>query len=38
MQARYQLRVINQALEEQREINTRLEQKVDELLAAQAED
>ena len=38
MQARYQLRVINQALEEQKEINARLEQKLDELLAAQTED
>jgi F0F1-type ATP synthase alpha subunit len=38
MQARYQLRVISQALEEQQEINARLEQKLDELLAAQVED
>jgi len=37
-QARYELRVISQALEEQKEINTRLEQKLDELLAEEAED
>lgn len=38
MQARYELRVINKELEEQREINARLEQKLDALLEAQAED
>ena len=37
-QARYELRVISKALEEQQEINAGLEQKLDELLAAQAED
>jgi hypothetical protein len=37
-QARYELRVINKALEEQEEVNARLEQKLDELLAARAED
>ena len=37
-QARYELRVINQALEEQQEINARLESKLNELLTEQAED
>ena len=35
-QARYELRVINQALEEQQEVNARLEQKLDELLTEKA--
>jgi F0F1-type ATP synthase alpha subunit len=37
-EARYELKVINQTLEGQREINARLEQKLDELLAEQVED
>ena len=37
-QARYELKVTKQALAEQKEINARLEQKLDTLLAAQAED
>ena len=37
-QARYELRVINRALEEQEEINARLERKLDELLTEQVED
>jgi len=35
-QARYELRVINQALEEQQEVNARLERKLDELLTEKA--
>jgi hypothetical protein len=36
-QARYELRIVNKALEEQERVNARLEQKLDALLAAQAE-
>ena len=37
-QARYELRFTKQQLAEQREINARLEAKLDQLLAEQAED
>ena len=37
-EARYELRIVNKALEEQKRINARLEQKLDALLTAQAEE
>ena len=37
-QARYELKITKRALAEQREINARLEQKLDELLEAQVAD
>ena len=36
-QARYELKVTKQQLEEQKQINTRLEAKLDQLLADQAD-
>ena len=38
MRAQYELRMINQALEEQKAINARLEQTLDRLLAEQVAD
>ena len=37
-QARYQLKVINSELENQKLINARLETKIDKMLAAQGDD
>jgi F0F1-type ATP synthase alpha subunit len=37
-QARYELKVINRELVEQKKINARLEQKLDQLLEAQGDD
>jgi hypothetical protein len=37
-QARYELRIINRELEEQKRINARLEKKLDLLLEAQGDD
>jgi len=37
-QARYELKITRQQLAEQKEINARLEAKLDQLLAEQAED
>ncbi|MCW8985680.1 MAG: hypothetical protein OQK55_10080 [Thermoanaerobaculales bacterium] len=37
-QARYELKITQQQLAEQKEINARLEAKLDQLLAEQAED